>query len=103
MNLVFSYLIENYRGEVSLEKVADTINLTPNSFCKYFKKVTGKSFFSYVIEYRLNHAAELLLNTGRPVSDICYESGFDNIPYFNRTFKNVFHLSPLKYREQHRS
>lgn len=100
MNLVFSYLIENYRGDVSLEKAAAVINLTQNSFCKYFKKVTGKSFFSYVIEYRLHHAVELLVKTGKPVADICYESGFDNIPYFNRTFKNAFGVSPLRYRNQ---
>lgn len=96
---VFAYIIENYKKEISLKKVAEIACLTPTAFCRYFKKITNKTITEVVTEYRLKHACHLLRTTEKPVSEICTESGFGNISYFNKTFKTVKENTPLAYRK----
>lgn len=97
---VFAYLVENYRGKVSLEEAASLAHMTPQAFCKYFKKMTRKTFMETVMEYRINHAAQQLIQTGKPVSDISFQSGFSDVSFFYRTFKRKMKLSPLNYRRR---
>ncbi len=95
---VFAYLIENYQNEVSLKIVAGIANLTPTAFCRYFKYVTRKTLVEIVTEFRINQACQLLRNSEKSVIDICFESGFGNISYFNKTFKAFTGKTPLQYR-----
>ncbi|MGA9649499.1 helix-turn-helix domain-containing protein, partial [Pedobacter sp.] len=87
---------------VELGEVAGLVGLTPTSFCRYFKKMTGKTLFDVVLQYRLEAVAQLLLRTEKPVNDIAFASGFDNIPYFNRAFKKWKGVSPNVFRNQSR-
>jgi AraC-like DNA-binding protein len=100
INPVFVYLIENYRGEITLDKAAETANMTPNAFCKYFKKITRKTFMEMVIDYRLNYATQQLIQTDKTISAICYESGFGDVSHFYKIFKARMQLSPLHYRKK---
>ena len=95
---VFSYLIENYRNEVSLKTVAGIANLTPTAFCRYFKKVTRKTLVEIVTEFRINQACQLLRNSEKSVNEICFECGFGNISYFHKTFKVINGYTPVLYR-----
>ena len=95
---VFSYLIENYQQEVSLKTVAKIANLTPPAFCRYFKKVTRKTLVKIVTEFRINQACQLLRNSEKSVNEICFECGFGNNSYFNKTFKTITEYTPLQYR-----
>lgn len=95
---VFGYLIGNYQQEISLKAIAKIANLTPTAFCRYFKNVTRKTLVSVVIEFRINQACQLLRNSEKPVNEICYECGFGNISYFNKTFKAITEYTPLQYR-----
>jgi AraC-like DNA-binding protein len=97
---VFAYLVENFRGSISLNKAAEIAGMTPNAFCRYFKKITRKTFMETVIEYRLNHATQQLIQTDKPVSSICFESGFGDISHFHKTFRSKMRLSPLNYRKK---
>jgi len=96
---VFAYLIENYQKEVSLKTVAGIANLTPTAFCRYFKSVTRKTLIEIVTEFRISQACLLLRTTPKPVNEICFECGFDNISYFNNTFKAIIGNTPLQYRK----
>lgn len=96
---VFSFLIQNYQNEISLETIAGVANLTPTAFCRYFKKVTRKTLVEIVTEFRINQACQLLGNSEKPVSDICFECGFGNISYFNKTFKAITGNTPMQYRK----
>jgi len=96
---VFAYVIENYKQEISLNLVAEIACLTPTAFCRYFKMITNKTLTEVVTEYRLKHACQLLRTTAKPVSEVCIESGFGNISYFNKTFKMVKENTPLEYRK----
>jgi len=100
INPVFAYLVENFRQSVSLDKAAAVANMTPNAFCKYFKKVTRKTFMETIIEYRLNYATQQLVQTDKPISEIAFESGFGDVSHFYKMFKVKMGLSPLNYRKK---
>lgn len=99
INPIFAYLVENFRGQVTLNEAAGIANMTPNAFCKYFKRITRKTFMETVIEYRLNYATQQLIQTDRPISDISFESGFGDVSHFYKMFKHKMHQSPLNYRK----
>jgi AraC-like DNA-binding protein len=96
---VFSYLIENYQNKVSLKTVAGIAHLTPTAFCRYFKNISRKTLVEVLIEFRINQASQLLRNSEKTVNEICFECGFGNISYFNKTFKAITLYTPLQYRK----
>ena len=73
--------------------------MTPNAFCKYFKKITRKTFMETVIEYRINYATQQLVQTDKPISEISFDSGFGDVSHFYKMFKHKMHQSPLNYRK----
>ena len=96
---IYAYIIENYKNDISLEQIAAIAHLTPTAFCRYFKKMTRKTLVDVITEFRIKHARQLLTSTEKSVSDICFESGFGNISYFNKEFKKGIGYSPLNYRK----
>ena len=100
INPVFAYVVENFRQQVSLEHAAGIANMTTNAFCKYFKKITRKTFMETIIEYRLNYAIQQLVQTDKPISVIAFESGFGDVSHFYKMFKVKMNLSPLNYRKK---
>lgn len=100
INRVFNFVKEAYQQPISLDDVSMLINMTPSSFCKYFKKITRKTFVQFVTEYRLIHAAKLLHESNMGVSDICYECGFNNYSHFTKKFKTMMGKTPLHYRNE---
>lgn len=100
INLVFNFVKENFNEEISLDNISHYINMTASSFCKYFKKITGKTFVQFLTEYRLVYAAKLLYESNMGVSEICYESGFNNYSHFTKKFKEHFKKTPLNYRNE---
>lgn len=97
---IFAYLVENFRREISLNEAAAIASMTPNAFCKYFKRITRKTFMETVIEYRINYATQQLIQSDKTISDICFDSGFGDISHFYKMFKNKMQVSPLHYRQQ---
>jgi len=95
---VFSYLIGNYQQEISLKTVAEIANLTPTAFCRYLKSITRKTLVEIVTEFRINQACQSLRSSKKSVNEICFECGFGNISYFNKTFKAMTENTPLQYR-----
>ena len=83
-----------------MTEIADMVNMTVPAFCRYYKKVTGKTFTQFVNEFRIVHATKLLAESHSSITDICYESGFNNFSHFNKLFKNFTGKSPLKYRNE---
>ena len=97
---IFAWLVENFREPISLEKAAAIAGMSPNAFCRYFKKITRKTFMETVIQYRLDHAARQLVQTNEPISDICFDCGFGDLSHFYKTFRSHMHTSPLNYRKK---
>jgi AraC-like DNA-binding protein/mannose-6-phosphate isomerase-like protein (cupin superfamily) len=100
LNKVYDYLAANFKKKIKLDDVTSLVHMTPNAFCKYFKKVSRRTLIETVQKYRVNYAVSLLVNTNLPITDICYESGFGNLSHFNKSFKDEMKLSPLQYRKK---
>lgn len=97
---VFAYIVDNFRDTISLDEASQTVNMTPNAFCKYFKKVTRKTFMETVIDFRVNFATQQLIETDKTIADICFESGFRDMSHFYKMFTSRTEVSPLNYRKQ---
>lgn len=102
INKVQDYVEEHYMREVRLATVADIAGMTAVSFSRFFKQITGQTFFDYLIAVRLEHASRLLVDSGDSIADICYKCGFNNLSNFNRIFKKNKHHPPKIYRELYR-
>ncbi|MBO9154443.1 AraC family transcriptional regulator [Chitinophaga sp. GCM10012297] len=100
INLVFAYLVEHFRKEVSLNEAAAIAGMTPNAFCKYFKRITRKTFMETVTDYRVNYATQQLVQSDKTITDICFDSGFGDISHFYKMFRSKMQASPLQYRRQ---
>lgn len=98
---VIRYLTQNFDKKIELKEIANIAHMTPNSFCRYFKKRTHKSFSQYLNEIRIRHACKLLIEGGLPISDICYQSGFNTITNFNRQFKQLMQVTPSEFMKKY--
>ncbi|MFI2743122.1 AraC family transcriptional regulator [Zhouia sp. PK063] len=103
INVVFNYVKDNFQNQIGLEEVSELVSMTIPSFCRYFKKITNKTFTKFVNEYRLVHASKLLAEKPMSITEICYESGFNNFSYFNKSFKDFTGKSPSQYRQELKS
>lgn len=100
LHVVMAYIVEHFKEQISLSNAAAIANMTPPAFCKYFKRITRKTFIEAVTEYRIDHAAQQLINTAHSISQISFDSGFNDLSHFHKTFKATMKLSPLCYRNE---
>lgn len=100
INVIFNYVKDHFREQITLEEVAGLANMKVPSFCRYFKKITNKTFTHFVNEYRITHALKLLAEQPLSITEVCFESGFNNFSYFNKTFKEYVKKSPSQYRKE---
>jgi AraC-like DNA-binding protein len=100
IHAVMAYIVDHFRKEIVLEEVAALAGMTPTAFCKFFKRVTRKTLMETVMDYRISYAAQQLVHTDKPVSDIGFDSGFGDVSHFYKTFRQKKHYSPLQYRNQ---
>ncbi|HTN35916.1 MAG TPA: AraC family transcriptional regulator [Arachidicoccus sp.] len=98
MNRVYEYIMKNYLETISLEEAASIACMNKAAFCKYFKKRYSKTFIQVVNEIRISHACRELMKEETNVTEACYESGFNNISNFTKTFKKIIGTSPRAYK-----
>lgn len=94
-----TFLRENYCNRILVEDVAAIMGMNPQYFCRYFKKLMGRTLTEYVNDIRIDKAAEALLETDRKVLDIAMACGYDNIGYFIKRFRENKGMSPSEYRK----
>lgn len=94
------YIREHFEERISLDEAAQAVNASTRHFCKVFKDATGVTFTDYLARVRVERAKNLLQNPHLRVSEIAFETGFESISQFNRSFKRVTGMSPTRYREQ---
>jgi AraC-like DNA-binding protein len=98
MNNIYSFITKNYNKDLTLDMVAEKAYMTPQAFCRYFKKHTGVTFISFLSEIRINEACrKLAAGNHESVSSVALNCGFTNIPNFNRVFKMIVGKSPSLY------
>ena len=97
---ILIYIRQNYCSEISLQDLASHFYMSPKYISNYFKKNFGITFSQYVMHLRITYAKELLETTALPVTEVAFHSGFANVSYFIRSFKDRYSISPLQYRKQ---
>ena len=100
LKTIFNYIRDHFMEPIALEDISTQVFMTPQSFCRFFKKSTNKTFTAFLNEYRINHATKLLSETDDDIKSICYESGFNNLSNFFRNFRRITQLTPNAYRDQ---
>lgn len=100
LNDVYQYTLDHFKEDVSLEEIAGVANMTPNAFCRFFKSHNRKTYIQFINEIRIANACKLLGNTSISITQIAYESGFNNLAHFNRVFKKHKKIVPFYYRKQ---
>lgn len=94
------YILENLDEDLSLQAVADELEINPSYLSKRFKKETGKTFSRYVNEMRVGEAAYLLRKTDNPVAEIAMQAGYGDSAYFSRIFKEIKGVTPGAWRAE---
>jgi len=98
INIVYKYIENHYQKKISLADIAAQVNMSEEYFSRFFSKIMKKSFFAFLNEYKINRACKLLIETDKQISEICYASGFESIPFFYRQFKKFKNCQPKNYR-----
>lgn len=98
MSKIHDFVGKNYQRKIYLKDLAELINMTEQSFSRFFKKMMGRSFFVFLNEYRINYASRLLLETDLSVAEIGYQSGYESLPFFHKQFNKFKGQSPSKFR-----
>lgn len=99
IQLIHSFIRENFKRKIELEEIADVVNLCPNYFCRFFKSSTGITYTEMVNDIRVNHACHLLIKNQTNIQMVALESGFNNFASFFKSFKRIIGISPLKYQQ----
>lgn len=100
MAQVMSFILAQSHRNVELQEVADVAIMTKEAFCRFFKERTGKTFTEYLNQIRIQQACKLLLETDLSISQIAFQVGFQNLSYFNRTFRKLGGSTPKAYRSK---
>ncbi len=103
INVVFNYVKDHFQEPIQLDTISSMVSMTTPSFCRYFKKITNKTFTNFVNDYRLVHASKLLSENTKSITEISYESGFNNFSHFNKSFKAFTGKSASQYRQELKS
>jgi len=99
MQIVYEYVGKHYQEALRLEQIAARVNMTVPAFCRFFKKLTSKTFTQFVNELRITQACQLLTDEHRSIAEISFESGFNNLSHFNKQFRLVTGSSPRDFRK----
>jgi AraC-like DNA-binding protein len=101
MENLYDYVFKNFSREITIEEVASLVNLSKNSFCRYFRTRTNKVFSEFLSEVRIGNACKMLIEDKHSISQICGESGFNNISNFYRQFKQSKMMTPSEFQKKY--
>lgn len=101
MNKVYQFIMDNYTKTPSLEEVSKIAHMSTTAFCRYFKSRTNKTYTQFLNEVKIGNACKLLIDNELSISQVCFETGFNNFPHFNNQFKRIIGHSPKQYRHKH--
>ena len=101
LTAMLNFIQNNYQT-VTLESMAEQFHLSEPYISKYIKDKSSKTFGEHVAHIRMKRAKTLLKNGNMTVENIAYAVGYQNVEHFNRTFKKIFDMTPIQYRNTSR-
>jgi AraC-like DNA-binding protein len=97
---IHEYLMNHYKEDIDLRRIASVVNLAEVSLCRFFKANTGMTLFEYLNKIKVDFACKMLMDKNMSILEICLDSGFNNLSHFNKQFKKITGLPPSEYRKQ---
>ncbi len=97
---IHEYLMKNYQEDIDLKKLAGLVNMAEGSLCRFFKMKMGMTVFEYLNLLKIEFACKLLMDQDLNITEVCLDSGFNNISHFNKQFKRVTGAAPSEYRKR---
>lgn len=101
INKVYQFIIDNYTDNPTLEQVSAVANMSETAFCRYFKSHTNKTYTQFLNDIKVDNACRLLIDNRLSISQICFETGFNNFTHFNDQFKKITGITPKQYQASH--
>jgi len=98
MQKAIEYILKNFHEEVSVKEALRVTSMSNTAFCMAFKKTYQMTFNEYLLNTRIGYACKLLTSSSLNISQIAYNSGFENISNFNRQFKNIKGITPSQFQ-----
>lgn len=99
INKIKDFSQKNFARTITIDMIAEHVGMNRSSFCTFFKKATGQTYITYLNKLRVDRACSLLRQGTFNVTEVCYMVGFNDVPYFNRCFKNNRGMSPKEYAD----
>ena len=100
LKAVLSFIRNNYDSQITLEDMAAAAGMSAKYFCYFFKEMTTKTPIEYLTLYRIEKASGKLLKSDSSVTSIAFSSGFNDLSYFIKTFKQIKGITPSKFRKE---
>lgn len=100
INRIVQFVEQNYNRKISLEDVGELVGMSASSVSRFFKKRTRHNFWDYLNGFRIDRAAQMMIETEHTISEISYACGFNNISNFNRVFRERIGTTPSDYRNK---
>jgi len=98
--IIHEYLMNNYREQIDLKRLAGLINMAEGSLCRFFRMNMGMTVFEYLNQLKIELACKLLMDNDLSIFEVCLDSGFNNLSHFNKQFKKINGLPPSEYRNR---
>lgn len=99
IRMVKEYIEKNYMQEISLNQLAEMVDMNASYLSSVFKKETGMAYSEYLIQCRIKQASRLLVETDLSIREIAYQSGYQDARYFSKQFSKQVGLKPSEYRK----
>lgn len=97
INHVFEFVMDNFINNITLESVAEVANMNKTAFCRYFKKMTKKTFTNFLNEIRIGYACRLIQANDSNITEAAYLSGYNSLSHFNKQFRIIKGVSPSAF------
>lgn len=97
---VLQYVKVHFRENISLDEVSALLHVSPEYFCRLFKKHTGQTFLEYLNAVRMFHFYQELTTTDYSITELLSRNGITNYKVFSRSFKDTYGAPPAKLRRQ---
>jgi AraC-like DNA-binding protein len=100
VDAILRYITDNLAGEVRLDEAARIVGMTQSGLSRFFTRSAGRGFADTVRRLRVIRACTMLFQTDRPIAEICFEAGYQNLSNFNRQFRAETGMTPREYRRK---
>lgn len=99
---IFDYIENNFQKDLTVKDACKLVNLTESAFYKFMQRHTSKKFTTILNEFRIDHASKLLASSDLTISEISFQSGYNNLSHFNRIFKQTYNMTPRQLRNKYK-